>query len=85
MGRLDDLTRHDPKLWDELKGLDPEQRRWLAEDLEQPSLARKLAAKLALDEGEVYHQLKQLQRSPAERLRTGLAHGRRRRRAAQPR
>jgi hypothetical protein len=83
--RLDDLTRHDPELRDEVKGLDAEQRRWLAEDLDRRALAQRLAAKLGLDEGEVYHQLKQLQRSPAERLRTGLAHGRRRRRAAQPR
>ncbi|MFW5926063.1 MAG: hypothetical protein ACOCV4_07835 [Myxococcota bacterium] len=85
MNRLDALTAHDAGLRDEVKGLDPEQRRWLAKDLEQRALARELAAKLGLDEGEVYHQLKQLQRSPAERLRTGLAHGRRRRRAAQPR
>jgi hypothetical protein len=84
VNRLDDLTSHDPELRDEVKGLDAEQRRWLAKDLEQRARARDLAAKLGLDEGEVYHQLKQLQRSPAERLRTGLAHGRRRR-AAQPR
>ncbi|MBX3232850.1 MAG: hypothetical protein KIT84_42490 [Labilithrix sp.] len=56
--------------------LTPEQERWLVEDERVRSEARALAASLALDPHDVYRVLKQLERSPAERLRRGLAHGR---------
>ena len=60
--------------------LTAEQERWLADDLELRDRARSLAARLEMDEGDVYHILKNLRRTPTERLRRGLAHGRARRR-----
>jgi hypothetical protein len=65
-------------LADEQAELTPGERAWLAADERLRERARQLAARLGLDEGDVYHQLKQLARTPTERLRRGLAHGRRR-------
>lgn len=67
----------------ELEQLSPEQRAWALADLALRAEARKLAVTLGLDEGDVYHQLKHLRRTPSERLRLGLAHGRLRRRIAE--
>lgn len=67
-------------LEEELAALSAEQRAWVLADLALRSDANVLAAKLNLDAGDVYHQLKQLRRTPSERLRLGLAHGRLRRR-----
>jgi hypothetical protein len=64
----------------ELSQLTPEQRAWVENDFALRARAGALAARLGLDPGDVYHQLKQLKRSPSERLRLGLQHGRLRRR-----
>ena len=65
----------DLTLEDELARLPTEQRAQALALLALRSKARALAADLGLDEGDVFHQLQQLARSPAERLRMGLAHG----------
>ena len=70
-------------LEEELARLPPEQRAQAVALLALRSRARALALELGLDEGDVFHQLQQLARSPAERLRMGLAHGRARRRIAE--
>lgn len=70
-------------LEEELAQLSPAQQAWARADLAMRAQARELAARLQLDEGDVYHQLKQLRRGPSERLRLGLAHGRLRRRIAE--
>ncbi len=70
-------------LEEELAQLTPEQRAWVQADLALRAQAREIAGRLQLDEGDVYHQLKQLRRTPSERLRQGLAHGRLRRRIAE--
>src|SRR5690606_16278202 len=74
------VPRSSTPLAEELAQLPPEQRAWVEADLALRTRARDLAARLGLDEGDVYHQLKQLRRSPSERLRMGLGHGRLRRR-----
>jgi len=63
---------------DELALLTPDDRAWFLADEAQRRRARALATELGLDESDVYHTLKQLARSATERLRRGLAHGRRR-------
>lgn len=83
MSTLDDLIERDPLLAAEVATLTTEQRRWLVDDQAIRERAAQLAAELALDESEIYHQLKHLRRSPIERLRLGLAHGRRRPRSAE--
>ena len=70
-------------LEDELALLPPGQRAQAEAVLELRVRARGLALELGLDEGDVFHQLQQLARSPAERLRMGLAHGRARLRIAE--
>jgi hypothetical protein len=57
---------------EELAQLTGEQRAWVAADLQLRARANQLAAKLGLDGSDVYHQLKQLARSPSERLARGL-------------
>jgi hypothetical protein len=44
-------------------------------ELDVRDRARLAARLLDIDESDAYHQLKQLARSPGERLRAGLAHG----------
>ncbi len=83
MGRIEELVAQDPVLASEVSALSEEHRRWLEVDLALRARAATLAIELSLDEGDIYHQLKQLRRTSTERLRTGLAHGRRRLRAAQ--
>ena len=67
-------------LEEELAQLTCEERAWVEADLALRARAEALSARLGLDQGDVYHQLKQLMRSPSERLRLGLSHGRLRRR-----
>lgn len=76
MSALADLAARDPLFAEEIEGLTPEQRQWLEDDLLLRRRAARLAEELLLDESDVYHQLKQLRRSPTERLRIGLGHGR---------
>ena len=76
MSAIADLAARDPLFAAEIEGLTPEQRQWLEDDLQLRRRAARLADELLLDESDVYHQLKQLRRSPAERLRLGLGHGR---------
>lgn len=56
--------------------LSPELRAWISADEVLRTRASILAAELQLDEHDVYRVLKQLARSPRERLCRGLAHGR---------
>jgi hypothetical protein len=78
MSFLDELAARDPLFAREIAPLTAQQRQWLEDDLTLRRRAARLAKDLGLDDGEVYQQLKQLRRSPIERLRLGLAHGRRR-------
>jgi len=61
---------------EELARLSPEHRVQAAALLALRAQAAALAVELGLDAGDVFHQLQQLARTPAERLRIGLAHGR---------
>lgn len=83
MSSLEQQALQDPLLAKELEGLSAEQRRWLEADLILQQRAAAIAAAIGFDERGVYHQLKQLRRTPLERLRRGLAHGRRRPRIPQ--
>jgi aconitase B len=74
------MPPREPTLDEELEQLSPEQQAWARADLALRERASAMAARLGLDPGDVYHQLKQLKRSPSERLRVGLAQGRLRRR-----
>lgn len=56
----------------------PEQAVLVQAELALRDQARGLALRLHLDESDVLHQLKQLRRTPMERLKMGLAHGRQR-------
>jgi hypothetical protein len=67
----------------ELARLPPEHRAEAMAVLALRERARALASALGCDEGDVFHQLQQLARSPAERLRMGLALGRARPRSAE--
>ena len=51
-------------------------REWLERDDALRARARVLAAKLQRDEEGIYRTLKNFLRSPGERLRLGLRHGR---------
>jgi hypothetical protein len=53
-----------------------EGRAWMERDDALRARARVLAAKLGRDEEGIYRTLKNLERSPGERLRLGLRHGR---------
>jgi hypothetical protein len=77
------VAARDPLFAKEIEGLTAEQLRWLEDDLSLRARAATLASELARDEGDVYHQLKQLLRPACERLRIGLGHGRRRPRTAE--
>ena len=83
MSLLDDMAASDPQFACEIEGLTAQQRRWLEDDLTLRQQAAALAVDLVADASEIYHQLKQLRRVPRERLRMGLAHGRRRPRSAE--
>ena len=56
--------------------VDDELRAWVQRDDALRARARPLAIKLGRDEEGIYRTLKNFQRSPAERLRLGLRHGR---------
>jgi hypothetical protein len=58
------------------KMTDESVRAWVEEDDALRARARALAAKLDRDEEGIYRTLKNLLRSPGERLRLGLRHGR---------
>lgn len=63
-------------LHDELSALSPAQRAWAEEQLALRARAARVAARLDLDADDVFHMLRHLARTPAERLRLGLLHGR---------
>ena len=83
MSLLHEMAANDPVFAQEIEALTLEQRQWLEDDLALRRRAAQLAQQLSVDESDVYHQLKQLRRSPTERLRLGLAHGRHRPRPAE--
>jgi hypothetical protein len=83
MSVVRELAARDPLFAKEIEELTPEQLQWLEQDLSLRQQAAALARELGRDESDVYHQLKQLRRSPRERLRIGLEHGRRRPRLAE--
>lgn len=76
MSAIADLAARDPLFAAEIEELTAGQRQWLEDDLQLRRRAARLADELLLDESDVYHQLKQLRRSPTERLQLGLGHGR---------
>jgi hypothetical protein len=58
-------------------GLSPAERAWLETDEALWQRAHRIAQENpALDVGDVYHTLRNFQRSPSERLRRGLRDGR---------
>lgn len=65
-----------PSLADELLALEPTERAWAEDQLALRERSKVLALELGLDAGDVCHILRQLRRSPAERLTLGLRHGR---------
>lgn len=69
-------------LEDELEALTPAHRAQAEAALALRARAAQLAQELGYDAGDVFHQLQRLARSPTERLRLGLAHGRLRARVA---
>ncbi len=56
--------------------LSPEEHAWLSADQRLRDEARALADKLGRDPDDIYRALRQLRRTPAERLRLGLRHAR---------
>jgi hypothetical protein len=66
----------DPELERELSQLDQTQRAWVEEQLMLRAKAEELALELRRDPDDVFHILRHLRRSPAERLLLGLRHGR---------
>ena len=83
MSVLRDQAAQDPLFAKEIEALTPEQLEWLEQDLSLREQAARFAVELGCDASDAYHQLKQLRRSARERLRIGLAHGRRRPRLAE--
>ena len=65
-------------LAEELATLSPGHRREAEKRLAQRAQANALGVTLGLDASDVYHQLRQFERSPSQRLRIGLALGRQR-------
>jgi len=60
-----------------LESLTPAERVWLIADEALWQRAHRIAGQNPeLDAGDVYHTLRNFQRSPQERLRRGLRHGR---------
>jgi hypothetical protein len=72
------VALRDPALEAELLALSPDQRAWAEHDLDLRDRADVIAARIGADGRDVYHLLRNLERSPSERLRRGLTHGRRR-------
>jgi len=66
----------DRALEEELAALAPEHRALALQQIALRARAARLAARLGLDAGDVFHMLRHLARSPAERLSLGLLHGR---------
>lgn len=58
------------------RATDEELRAWVERDDALRARAKLLAQRLGRDEEGIYRTLKNLQRSPGERLRLGLRHGR---------
>ena len=56
--------------------LSPEESAWVERDQALRSEAARIAARIARDPEDIYRTLKQLARTPTERLRLGLRHGR---------
>lgn len=63
MDPLDKLLTDDPLLKEEVAALSPEHQRCFTQNLRRRQKAVRLAARLQLDVDDVYHQLKQLERS----------------------
>ncbi|MCA9599539.1 MAG: hypothetical protein KC776_39795 [Myxococcales bacterium] len=61
----------------QLDDLTPEQRAWIVADEERWQRAHSIAARHAgVDVGGIYHVLRNLEKTPSERLRAALRHGR---------
>ena len=73
-----DMVSRTSGLADELAALPTGLRESAEMDLALRTEAKRLAGELNLDAGDVYHFLRGRQRTPTERLRRGLNHGRRR-------
>ncbi|MBA3394422.1 MAG: hypothetical protein H0T89_17385 [Deltaproteobacteria bacterium] len=70
---LDDLS---PEMRAEFDALPREHREWLIQDELLWQRAHAIAGRASVDVSGVYHVLRNLQKSPSERLRAGLHHGR---------
>jgi hypothetical protein len=62
----------------ELAQLSPEHRKEAERLLALHARAAVIAERLGVDPSDVFHQLQQVARTPEQRLKMGLAHGRRR-------
>jgi hypothetical protein len=63
---------------EQLAGLTPQERTWIARDERRWQRAHAIAARhRGMDVGGVYHVLRNRELTPSERLRAGLQHGRR--------
>jgi hypothetical protein len=82
MSLLEEMAATDPLFAAEIRALSEEERRWLEDELVLRRRAAALALELGHDASDVLHQLKHFRRSPRERLRLGLSHGRLRARSA---
>jgi hypothetical protein len=61
----------------ELDALTPEQRAWLIEDERRWARAHEIASRHpGVDVGGIYRVLRNLEKTPTQRLRAGLFHGR---------
>jgi hypothetical protein len=72
------MAVRDAALEAELHALAPEQRLWAEHDLALRQRAHDIAARIGAESRDVYHLLRNLEKSPTARLRRGLIHGRRR-------
>ena len=71
--KLDDLT---PEVRAEFEALSPDQQAWLIRDELMWQQAHEIALRENVDVSGVYHALRNLEKTPSERLRNGLRHGR---------
>ncbi len=71
--KLDELS---PEVRAEFDALSSEQQAWLLHDELLWQQAHAIALHASVDVSGVYHVLRNLEKSPSERLRNGLRHGR---------
>lgn len=70
------LATLSPQVRAEVEALTEDQRAWLVADERLWRKAKAIAEREKVDASGVYHVLRNLQKTPTERLRAGLQHGR---------